>query len=94
VYDVLVIRRCTSQHTAVIAGTELTQRKISRIEVIYAVRANQIEFDFVQRSGAGGGAEVDFSTGPCLFLGYARGEMEYSSELSSAVDGYRLGRFG
>ena len=70
------------QHAAMVSGAQSAQAELGRGEVIDAglepgeIAADQIEFDFVERSSAGGGAKVDFAAGIFSVPGDAGREVE------------------
>ena len=78
------------QDAAKVSGAQAAQSKLGSGEVIDAgfevgrsptkIAADQIEFDFVERSGAGGGAKVYFAAGIFSVPGDASGEIEELSD--------------
>ncbi len=67
VSDIEIIGSGVDEDTAIVSGAQFAEAEFSGGEVIDAsfesreITADQIEFDLVERSGAGGGTEIDFA---------------------------------
>ena len=76
------------QDAAIVSGAQFAQAELGGGEVIDAgfeivrqkIAADQIEFDLVKRSGASGGAKVDFAAGVFSVPGDAGGQIEQLSD--------------
>src|ERR1700687_2319062 len=70
------------QDASIVSGAQPAQAELGRSEVIDAslkvgeAAANQIEFDLVERSGAGGRAKIDFAARIFSLPGDACGKVE------------------
>src|SRR5438045_2245782 len=83
-------RRRLSKVSAKITLSQKPQRYFRRIEVIHAgiqvreIASHDIQFDFVESSGAGRGAKVDFSTRICTLFGNPCREIEEARQILNA----------
>ncbi len=78
--------RGLDEHAAIVSDAKLTQAELGGGEVIDAgfevgeIAADQVELDFIERSGAGSGAKVDFAAGIFSVPGDAGRKVEKLSD--------------
>src|SRR5215471_17232407 len=86
-YNALFTCGCRGKHTAKISCPQQTECEVARSEVIESglesrqIRAHDVQFKFIQSSGAGSCAEIDFSARVRLFLSDSCGEIQNSHQV-------------